>query len=457
MFTPLDVKPALLILFFVYIGISNFTLFKLLQKTTLNPDLVIVTLLASITAQTWGTGMAFGLKDHLILICLIPFVTLQYLLTTTTSKISNTISIPASIMGGIALCLKPHYIIIQLAFLIHRLLKTKSVKNCVISIDTIIPILCAIAYLVLIYIFTPDFIETILPQVSALYGIDKPFPIGMNLKAFMITIISLLVVFATIAIERNEERGEIKKIAIATATLSALCIIPYIMQDKGFYYHTIPFLGFGIMTMFCAIYSGTRLALKHKDISLWIAMALTGVLTYANTTGNKAPVMTPGQYKAQPIVDFIDENAWNRIYATYDMKSMLAPLPYIIDVKNGSRFGQIWNLHALSILIGSAQSDQESEDIKNQMMNIVNMMAEDIIKNKPSVIAIPLYPETQDTNDPSSKFFEFLMANDNFANAFKNYTKQGTVDFNKSLTPNNTDEDNIIKHDMYILKKDHEL
>ncbi|MGH1455160.1 MAG: hypothetical protein ACRBDI_00090 [Alphaproteobacteria bacterium] len=456
-FLGLSVKPSILITFFIYIAISNITLFKLLQKTPLPPPIIMAVICAILTAQTWGTGMNFGLKDHLIFVFLTPLCLYQYLLTAQTTTIHKSISVPATIMGGIALCLKPHYAIIPATFILHRLIKTKSIKPSIISTDTIGLILCGIAYILFIYMFTPDFISTILPEVSSLYGIDQPFPMGMNLKSFAITIISVLVGYITITITRNEDRSQIIATITAFALLSTLCVIPYLLQNKGFFYHTVPFLGFGIAAMCMAIYSMALLVMKDKDITLWITLALTATLTYANTSGGKTPVMTTGQYKAQPLIDYIDEHAWNRVYATYDMKSMLAPLPYIIGVQSGSRYGQIWNLHALSILSSHPKNEAESEEIKNNMQRIIDTMAQDIHTYKPSVIAIPLYPTNIETHDPSHKYYEFLMANDDFANAMKNYTKEDTIKFNKSLTLNDTDENNIVWHDVYVLKQDHSL
>lgn len=168
-------------------------------------------------------------------------------------------------------------------------------------------------------------------------------------------------------------------------------------------------------------------------------------------------IMNNKQFKAQPIVEYIDENAWNNVYITYDMKSMLSPLPYLLDVKNGSRFGQIWNLHALSLLSSRTQNEEESKIIKKDMMRVIDMMAEDITQNKPSVIAIPLYPTDQETNEPSDMYFKFLMANDKFAQAMENYTFDQKIHFNKSLKTGDNQEDNIIWHNMYILEKSNNL
>ncbi len=453
----LSVKLSLLIIFFIYIAGANLVLFKLLQRTSLQPEMIITALCAIITAQTWGTGMSFGLKDHLIFVFLTPLCLYQYLKTTQTEPVPATLSYAAIIMGGIALCLKPHYTVIPAMFLAHRLIKTKSLKPCIISADTIGLTICALLYIAFIYIFTPDFITHILPEVSALYGIDKPFPIGMNLKAFAITIISVLIGYITITVTRNDDRSQINQIITALAILSALCVTPYLLQNKGFFYHTLPFLGFGIAAMCMAIFSMALFIIKDKDIALWIALILTAILTYANTSGGKKPVMTTGQFKAQPLVEYIDEHAWNRVYTTYDMKSMLAPLPYMIDVKNGSRYSQIWDLHALSMLSSSPANETESENIKNRMQRVIDTLAQDIHKNKPSVIAIPLYPTNLETNEPALKYFEFLMANPSFAKAMENYTKEDRIQFNTSLVLNDTNEKNIVWHDVYILKQNNNL
>lgn len=448
----LSAKLSVLLTFLIYTAISNILLFKLLKNTTLSPTTCIAILAAAITAQTWGAGMTFGLKDHLILVFLTPFTLLQYQITTTPDKISKTTAIFGSLLGAIALCLKPHYAVIPAALLVHRIISTKSVKNIILSTELWTIAITFAAYLAFIYAVTPDFIHTIMPNVIELYGIETPFPIGMNLKSFVITIASAFIAYALLLANKGDENIEIRNSILLCAFISALCVIPYLLQNKGFYYHTIPYIGFGVMAMVLAIYGMSRLITKHKDISLWITLFIAGLLTYANTTSTGEGVMNNEQFKAQPIAEFIEENAQGGSYITYDMKSMLAPLPYLIDVKNASRFGQIWNLHALSILSSQTTDKNEQEKIKTKMMNVINMMAQDIEKNKPDVVAIPLYPTDPESNEPTEKFLEFLLANQNFATAMNEYQKETRLKFNKSLAVGNNDAKNIIWHDMYVRK-----
>ncbi len=453
----LSAKLSILILFLIYVLFSNAVLFKLLQKIEISASTAIVVCCATLTAQTWGTGMYFGLKDHLILSFLTPFILLQYLISTSKEKISRVLSVNATLMGGIALCLKPHYAIIPATLYIHRLITAKSLKKCIISIDTIGLTLCGTAYISFIYIFTPEFISVILPETSTLYSVETPFPIGIYLKVFVVTVIAALIGFALVIGARNDEQLEIKKVIMAFSTLSALCLLPYIIQNKGFLYHTVPFFGFGVAALTMAAYGTCRLITKKKTPALLIALILIGVLTHVNTRSYTSAIMNNKQFKAQPIAEFIEENAWNKVYITYDMKSMLAPLPYLLDVKSGSRFGQIWNLNALSIISSRTQNEEKGRKIKEEMMHIIDMMAEDINKNKPSVIAIPLYPTNTETNEPAEMYYEFLMANDNFAKAMKNYTKEERIPFNKSLNMGDNNENNIIWHNMYILNQNNNL
>ena len=453
----LSAKFSILVLFLLYVFLSNAILFKLLHKTQISSTTIIIICCATLTSQTWGAGMFFGLKDHLILSFLTPFILLQYLISTADDKVSHGIAISTSIMGGIALCLKPHYAIIPAVLYAHRLITTKSLKKCLISIDTITLILCGLSYFIFMYIFTPEYLVTMLPENSRLYRVETPFPIGLNLKVFAITIVASFIGFALVISANNEEQQEIKRIVLIFSGLSALCIIPYVIQNKGFLYHTTPLFGFGVAALTMAAYGTCRLLTKKRTSALFLTLVFMAVITHTFTRPMSSSVMNNKQFKAQPIAEYIDENAWNKVYITFDMRSMLSPLPYLLDVKSGSRFGPIGHLYALSILSSRTQNEEEQNKIKQDMMRFVDMMAEDMKKNKPSVIAIPLYPTDQKTNEPSDMYFKFLMANENFAKAMQNYTLDKRIPFNKSLKTGDNNNENIVWHDMYILDKNNNL
>lgn len=437
----LDPQTAVLICFMVYIAIASIVLYKML------PYEKAIIIAALIIAQTWAMGIAFGSKDHLIFICLPVLCMFQHLVTTD-QKPKRWVGVIAIIMGGTAIALKPHFALIPAAFFAHRLYKTKSLAGCLKSPDFIGLFLFGIGYLAFITLFVPSFWD-ILPAVTSLYSVDQPFPLSMRL--FYLAFVGFALLCAGFIENQN-----IKNAIYACSALSILCLIPFLLQDKGFHYHALPLLGFGITALFLGAYGASKHMIKHRDVRLWISAVFIAVICVNYTTGGKKQFQTDGQLLAEPLIDFLDERAWNRTYATYEFKAPLGAIPYMTDLKNGSRFGQLWPLYGLSEKHKTAQTEEERQSIKKQMLFYVDMLAEDMKRHQPSVITIPQY-EDPTTGETTKNYYNFLIQNENFKKNMENYVFEDTLKMNSSFAQNNTNPDKIVTHDVYILKKDHDL
>ncbi len=437
----IDPQTSVLVCFLGYIAIANITLYKMLPHNK-----AIITS-AFLIAQTWSMGISFGTKDHLIFIFLPALCLFQYLITTN-HKPGKLESISSIIMGGIAIAIKPHFALIPAAFFIHRLYVSCSIKNCIKSPDFLGLLIFGISYLILITLLTPSFWD-ILPIVVSLYSVDKPFPLSTRLFYLAFAAFALI---CTIFIENKNIKASI----YTCTALSILCVFPYILQNKGFHYHAIPLLGFAITALFLGIYGASKYLTPHRDIRLWISTIFIAMLCLTYTTGGKKQFQTDGQFFAQPLIDTIDELAWNRTYATYDFKAPLGALPYMSDLKNGSRFGQIWPLYGLYQKHKNAKTDEAREALKTQMLAQVDMIAEDMIRFKPSVITIPQYQDPA-TKERTKNYYNFLIQNENFKKNMQNYIFEDTVTIDISFAQNNKNPDKIVYHDVYILKKDHDL
>ncbi len=437
----IDAQISVLLCFMAYLMIANITLYKMLTH-----DRVAI-IAAFFIAQTWAMGISFGTKDHLIFIFLPTLCLFQYLITID-KKPGKCISIACIIMGGIAIALKPHFAIIPAAFFAHRLYTSKSIVKCISSIDFIGLLIFGVFYLIFITLLTPSFWD-IFPIVTSLYSIDKPFPLTMRL--FYLGFAGFAIICSLFIENKN-----IKAAIYACAALSILCLFPYLLQNKGFHYHALPLLGFGMTALFLGIYGAAKYLTPHKDVRLWLSAFFIAMLGLTYVTGGQKEFQTEGQFLAQPLVDTIDELAWNRSYATYDFKAPLGALPYMTDLKNGSRFGQIWALYGLSQKHKAATTDEEKQGIKKQMLKQVDLFAEDMKRYKPSIITIPQYKDPA-TGEKTKNYYNFLIQNENFKKNMQNYIYEDTLDIDISFVNNNKNPDKIVAHDVFVLKKDHDL
>ncbi len=451
-FLGIDAKLSVFVIFMGYILLSNYVLYRLLQSGGYKAHEIAVIISAVIMSETWGSALAYGSKDHLILIFMIPLSLYQYL-NTMQKQIPTMITASSIIMGAIAICLKPHYGIITALLFAHRLYVRKSITPIFKSTDFLGLLAGGISYFIFIIIFTPEYFD-LLPEIIAIYGIEEPFPISTRFHYSLYAIVGLALGAWLLS---DEDDKRIRYALYGFTFLALISLIPYIIQDKGWHYHAITILAYGMMALFIASYSLALKIIESKDVSIWIACSIIAILSFIYVTGGKSGVLTKGQYKALPIVDVIDERSWNRVYATYDFKNLLTPLPYIInDLENGSRFGQLWTLSNYLEKIKQTEDKEEREIIKKHMYEYVDMIVEDMKRYKPSVITIPMY-KNPITDKPDNKYYEFLMKHDGFNKAMQNYIYEDRVPFDYSLAINNTNEDKIVPHEIFILKRDNDL
>ncbi len=457
-FLALDPKLSVFLTMTLYLVIADYTLLCLLRKEKIKPQDLLIIMTALLIAQSWIAGMSFALKDHLIGAFILPISLYQYRLTREL-KTGSLLATSSVILGGIAVCLKPHYALFPALFFIHRLYSTRSLRRCITTPDFWGMLIIGILYGLVIYLLTPEFLD-LLPQIVSLYSVERPFPLSMR---YYYVVYAIFAAISAQFIFSGKSQSVLKNSIYTLSAFSLLSMIPFILQDKGFHYQALPTLCFGAAAAFIAIYGFAKELVKCKsDIALWIAGAII-ILVFGSILYNfKKPTFTKDQFMAIPLVDAIDELAWNRVYANYYYKHGLASLPRISTLKRGTRFGELWPLTGLTILANDETDPEKRKEIKEQMNDVVDLMVEDMKRYKPSVVLIPQYTDPK-TNKPARHYYEFLTKHEGFKENLDNYTYHDTILFaldpNEEATVENMEKlvDQIVPHEIYILKRDHTL
>ena len=450
-----DPKVAVFITMLIYLGIANLTLLSLLRKeTTVSPRDTLVIMSALLMAQSWAVGDIFGSKDHLIAVFLLPLSLYQYQRTRDMAH-SKILTLSSIIMGGIAICLKPHYAIIPTLCFAHRLYTTCSLRKCVFAADFWGMLLIGIIYIVAIWLLAPEFF-ILLPEIISLYNIQAPYFLYERYHYLLYAACAAIGVYFLFS---EEKQKNLRNSVYTLATLSAICLIPYMLQFKGYHYHALPLLIYGAAACFIMIYGMIRELTKCKsDIALWGACTAMVIIFGGYTYGNKAPKLTKEELLALPIVQTIEEHAWNGTYTSMYKLHNLASLPHISSLKSGTRFGALWPITGLTRFANQEKDPELRNTYKNEIYRYVGMMAEDIKRYKPSVILIPQYPDPK-TLKPNKDYYNFLIKHEVFKQNMRNYTFYDTITFDTTFThgSENTDPAKLVPHDVYVLNHDNAL
>ncbi len=330
---------------------------------------------------TLPATLEFGQKDHLILIGIIPFLLMQY-------QLLNRVNIP--ILLGLAIALfsvpfiliKPHYGLLPTALILIRVIQSKNIKA-FIQTDFIALAIGSIAYIIFIALYTPDYIENILPVIMDIYvnmrG-DETLELYKTAISF-ITLCSFIGVIAWAQHNNNEE----KKLNIIFITLAILSIIPFILQNKGFSIHLYPAFGLIIISLVMLIPA----FLKNKTTPFTIALILI-IASYTllfTTIIAKRPPLTHADYLNSKITAIIREEARDKPFLIIDSTTNTNYIPAMyVPNTLGSRFSSFW-------FIGSIMNI-ENESYKISLLNQFALyITQDLERYKPEVIAIVQMPE----------------------------------------------------------------
>lgn len=417
------IKLALHLIFITYALIANICVVALLKRLGFEKPLITTIFCALVFAQTWGTGFFCLSKDYLIL-CFLPALSLaQYQITTQHPK-PNLLLIFACVLGGIAICLKPHYGIIAAGFFIHRLIKTKKISSVLCSIDFITLLICGITYLVFTQLFFPDFLSVVLPEVSSMYmelsALD-PFEqlIYIFLSAYSLIILQFIK-------NGTPYKKDVKFFIYGLNILGFACIAAFLLQGKGYSYQATPFLSLFITALFIAIATLISYYHKRQYLCIWATYAiLCAFFSPITFEQENFKLISHDQYAKMPLITTLKEKSPNSTYTIYGLKATYLAAPYYLKMKNGSRFGQFWPLEALNIKFNNAITDEERDAVKKEMNHYIDMLAQDIKTHTPGIILVPQYPD--DNMVQTQKFLKFLKANEQFSNAFTAYHYAGNV------------------------------
>lgn len=193
---------------------------------------------------TINVAYEFGEREHLLIIFLFPY--LIYSMYRNKIKIGNIHLVSITIFAILGLNFKPHFFLVILMLEIFYMFYFKNIFY-FFRLDFILIILSGFFYLTIIYFLFPEFYSFGLPLAVKTYlGLfNKPLVnILVNINILLSVLIFLYLFIFSI------KRFNFSNIVLIIIILSFLII--YLLQQKGWFYHLIPFYTF---TLFFLIHN----------------------------------------------------------------------------------------------------------------------------------------------------------------------------------------------------------
>lgn len=363
--------------------------------------------LVYILMNTVGAGLYLGEKDQLVALSLFPLVLVQAAMTQGVAldrRLQGAVIAAASVL----ILLKPHYGLVSLALFAHRAIVQRRLS--IIKDPDFIGLASgAVLYGLIVFAFFPDFIYVILPDVLRLYvpqlelwAVKYAVFFGIGALAFAGA--------AWLLFEKPH------KPAAALFALAALCIVPYGLQGKGFFYHALPALGFGVCALALLLerllQDGLRRAGLREKVPAWAQAGtlLAFVALFYTITPPNTAYPTHAAYRNSQFAQIIDE--CERPDCTFflfnDMIEMTQQLAVYTGQTHASRFPVLWWAPSVVRADYARRQWKDGTFSPEQVGAYINkysaMLVEDFKKYQPDTLVIGYFRIVPDAPDP----FDFI-------------------------------------------------
>jgi hypothetical protein len=320
----------------VFIGLSAFAFFILLEKLVDEQNAIFLTLVLIITG-TIISFADFAQRDEFIALALAPFLIGQIILT-------QRISAPRPVLWAVFLCgalviwLRPHFGLLPVCMLIHRMIVRKR-WDIWKDIDFQALAMVSVAYITAVNIFFPSFIHVLLPDLVKLYVPGEKNFILFDGLGFSI----LYLIWILLSLIVETETPDQARLPVAFLFAAYICLFIYVIQFRIYSYHLLP------ASMFSWL-AGGHILFRFGRQFLSRSTSTLGIILLASTGYMLHPVHdypTRRQIREFPLTRMVASCGPNCGFF-YIGDGRLGPLiPYYAHKAHASRFNGAWFLSAL--------------------------------------------------------------------------------------------------------------
>lgn len=373
-------------------------------------------------ATTLLMGIFLSEREHLILIWLIPFILCQFAITEKID-IPKYVLIPSLAIGAIFILVKPHYGIIPTVLLLARMIQHRKFIKIIFDADFLILSIATLGYVISIFLFLPDYIYTILPDVIHLYAQPAPLHNVLN-TAKNYAIIAFIPFLFEITMDDIKDN---KKRFLNTFYICLLfSFIPYFVQMKGYQNHLLPVYGFTMLSLAASIILRLDKMPKNAITTIFAPSSVLLCVLAFSLYFSPLSMQTLKHKDAQDlsVTKYIQKECPTpcTFFAFHSDIEIFNPLSIYTKTEHGTRFPAFW---FLPVIFGELESDDEqvrrkAEELQSKYTNYV---AQDLQHYKPDMLLIIDEVPLGDRNLKFNEFFANTQVMEILNNDYKKYDK----------------------------------
>lgn len=352
----------------------------------------------------------FAQREHLTMLVTLPYAMLVCQRVANIS-VNFWLALFIGLLASVGFALKHYFIIVPIILELYVLYKKQHVLES-FRPETVALAVCAITYIVAIFIVSPGFFEIQLPINLAFYnsfGRDPIFSIRTlfnNIQPLMWSI--FLVVFILNRWHPFKKDNPFYPVLFLTA-----CgfFIVYIIQWKGFSYHAIP-VSFFILLLFTQHLLSENFSERsfiQNTVTIVVTLLLLVVCLLIGPYKN--------DFRAYFEAALQDVPKGSTVYVLVNNPGRIWPMIDDMGYIWPSRFYSLWTS------VGMLHKDGTNPKIQKLSTEIKEMMIQDLECNPPQVILVPKFTDINKfTKFHDAKILDIFLDYKPAKNFFKNYT-----------------------------------
>lgn len=340
-------------------------------------------------------GQAWGQREHLLVIFLLPWLLLR---ARADGRVAGSAVYP--LFAAVGMLLKPFFVVFPLAVLLGLAWSRRSLRP--FGRDTRIFLAMGLAYLAATMVLHPEYISTVAPLAALVYDVwNHDFGLmtlvrGHVLLAAAVGLMALRLAGGPWG-RAAAHRWRLLLLAVAAGFAS------YYVQRKGWEYHALPAVAF--TAVFLLAVAGAV-----RGLPRWLAAMAALIATLFRFD----PAPSIAAYMAQPLPAFVAGHPGLRLAALTSDSLHTFPLVLYADVVWSLRFQLLWPVSGLY----AAQAAGHYGPRHHELFELTAQgVAEDLLHRRPDAVAV----DSLILHDLPFDYIAFLSANPAFRDAWSAY------------------------------------
>lgn len=372
----------------------------------------------------------FGQREHFLVLLTLPYL----LLVTCRLQDVNISPIPAILIGlmaGIGFALKPFFLLTFFLVELYYLYSQSNFNKMIVAWmrpETLAIIFFLIAYALFIFVFYQAYLTVIVPIATRFYYqlFGEPWGVVIIEPLVFYTGAGFLLYFI------SYKTNHYNKLTLLLALASIGYLIVYLSQQLSWYYHLIPALSIEFI-LTALIFSMFIQQIKFHLLDCLLAAILGFILFFIPfqffIIYYRFGIMQKSDLA--PVITYLQQHEKNRPVYFFSTKS--AYMVSVIEQAGAIHSSRLqflaWMQRYFRLDLPQNKSPQQIRDENF----FINMLTEDLTRNKPDIIFVDnLSYMTRTNSSMSLDYLAILSKNSAFQTAWKHYhyvkTVEGTKD-----------------------------